>query len=621
MTRFARRARVVCAGIALLVAAKLASAQPAKPVELPSNADIKAAVETLRDVFDKEYAAAEKDAKGKKALAVKLLGIAPQRKTPAMVYACYDEARLLSAQAGDLKVTLGAFDNLNRRFVIDPKHHRETLQLLSEADLKPADAMQLAKLARDTAAAFLDEEKYEQASDLAGIAVAAAKKAEDVDAANEARAFKTRVETLTAAIATIKTKPDDPDANAALGGYWAFDRGRWDTGVKFLARGSDKPLAEAATKDLAKPTTAKERTALADLLYKLAKDAPADRKAMLLERAWEWYSGAVVVANGDDDLKPSVRAREIETSFPELFNKVFAGHTEAAAAVAVTPDGKRLVSVGNDNIVRIWDAATGNLLSPLDGHTSWIGSVVITPDGSKAITAGGDNSIRIWDLKSDKEAGTLEGHSVAVRGLALTADSKFLVSGGSDKTCRMWDLSTRKEIKMYGERKESVESVAVTPDGRFVLAGNDAGTVTVYDARSGEIVSKFDKHAGSMVYSIAVTKDGKTAISGARDKEIRVWDIATGKQLRTLAGHTEQVYQVVLSPDERHVLSVSFDKTVRVWDFATGRELKRFEGHADCVQGACFSPNGRSAYSASWDKTLRRWRIPAAQEVTNNLDR
>ena len=90
-----------------------------------------------------------------------------------------------------------------------------------------------------------------------------------------------------------------------------------------------------------------------------------------------------------------------------------------------------------------------------------------------------------------------------------------------------------------------------------------------------------------------------------------MWEVATGKQLKTLSGHTEQVYQIVLSPDEKQVLSASFDKTVRIWDFASGKELKKFEGHRDGVQGACYGNDGRTVFSASWDKTIRKWRVPA----------
>ena len=148
----------------------------------------------------------------------------------------------------------------------------------------------------------------------------------------------------------------------------------------------------------------------------------------------------------------------------------------------------------------------------------------------------------------------------------------------------------------------------------------------MYDTKSGSVVSKFDKHGVSIVYAITVTRDGKTAISGARDKEIQVWEVATGKPLKTLSGHTEQVYQVVLSPDEKQLLSVSYDKTIRIWDLTSGKELKKFEGHTDGVQGVCYSPSGRTIFSASWDKTIRKWRIPSvlsdptASPTTKKID-
>jgi WD domain, G-beta repeat len=616
MNPFARRVRAACAAVAVVVAAQLAAAQPVKPVEVPPAAEVTAAVETLRDVYDKDYSAAEKDAKAKRALAQKLFDGAAKRKTVAMVFASFDEARRLAAAGGDVKLATAALGALQQRFALPGPFFRDTLKQLADSDLPAADAPPLSKLARDEAASALDREDYDGAVELAGIAAAAAKKAQDPDLAIEQREYRARVEALRKAVATVKSQPDDPEANAALGAYWAFDRNRWDTGLKYLAKGSDKSLAEAAAKELAQPKSAKDRTAAADLWYKLSKEASGDRKRQFAERAWEWYSAAVAVAQGDDDFKPVERAKEIEKAYPGLFDTTLEGHTAAAAVLAVTRDGRTLVSVGNDNSVRVWDTATGKLQKTLDGHTAWVGSLAVTPDGSKAYTAGGDNVIRVWDLKTGKQTDALEGHTVAIRGLAMTADGKFLVSGASDKTCRMWDLTTNKEVKKYGDGKESVESVAVSPDGSRVLAGSDSGVVTVYDAKTAEVVAKFDKHGtGTMVYTIVVTKDGKYAISGARDKEIRVWEVATGKQIRTMTGHTEQVYQVALSPDEKQVLSASYDRTVRVWDFATGRELKKFEGHTDGVQGVCYAPDGRTAYSASWDKNIRRWRIPAALSV------
>jgi WD40 repeat protein len=611
MTAVLRGIRLSSCTVLLLACAKLSGAQTPKQMELPSPNEITLAVETMRDVYDKDYALAAKDSKARKALAQKLFEVASKRKTDAMVFACYEEARRVACMAGDVKLAVSTVTALTKAFRTQPRNLLiDTLKQVAVDEIVPADAPFLALLAREEADGALDREEYAVATDLMEVAALAAKKAEDLDLANEMRAYRARLSTLKKAVAVLKSNPDDAQANATLGNYWLFERKKWELGMRYLAKGSDQSLAEAAKLELGAPKTARERTLLADLWYKLHKETQTERKLLFVERAWEWYSAALAVATGDDDLKPSERVKEIEKTYPSLFDQSFIGHTEAVAAVAITPDGKTLVSVGNDNAARVWDIATGKLLRTLEGHTSWVGSVAVTPDGARVITAGGDRTIRVWDLKTGRQMEILEGHTLAIRGLALSADGRTLASASSDKTCRLWDLSTNKEIKKFGDGKESFESVAIAPDGSRVLAGNESGTIVVYDAKTGNVVSKFDKHGVSVVYAIAVTRDGKTAISGARDKEIQVWELATGQALKTLSGHTEQVYQVVLSPDEKQLLSVSYDRTIRIWDLTTGKELKRFDGHSDGVQGACYQPDGRSIFSASWDKTIRKWRVP-----------
>lgn len=585
--------------------------QPPKPVEIPGADEIKAAIETLRDVYEKDYASAEMDAKGKKALAQKLFDGAAKRKTAAMVFATYEEARRLASAGGDVKLALASVTALTQRFSNLPRSPLpDTLKQLVAGEISTSDSSTLAQQAREAATSALDREDYETAVDLLGVAVTAAKKADDPDLALEMRRDRIVMEGFQKAVAVLKSSPNDPEANNTLGAYWLFERKRWESGLKYLAKGSDKALAEAAELDLATPKTAKERTTLADLWYKLGRDSRAERKLLFVERAWDWYSAAIVIATGDDDLKPMERAKEIEKAYPALFNLVLTGHTGAVAGIAITPDGKTLVSIGNDNSVRLWDVAAGKLLKSLEGHTSWIGNVVVTPDSAKAITAGGDGVIRVWDLKAGKQADSLEGHAGSIRGLAISTDGHWLVSGGNDKTCRLWDLSTNKESKRFGSGKDAIESVAISPDGGRILVGNESGTITVYDAKSGSVVSTFDRHGTAIVHAIIVTQDGKTAISTARAREIQVWEVATGKLIRTLSGHADQVYQVALSQDEKQLLSVSYDKTIRIWDLASGKELKKYEGHTDGVQGVCYSPNGRTIYSASWDKTVRKWRVP-----------
>lgn len=624
MTTLVRRFRPVV--VAALAVALAALAPAADVAEAPKVADLKEAVEALGDAFEKDYAAAETDAKAKAALARKLFDGAPRRKTAALRYASYDQARQLAAAGGDIKLALAALAAINAKFTgAPPDLATDTLRRLAAADLAPDAAADLFALARDAADDALERGEYAGAVALGKLLVTVAKKAEDPDVLIDARKLLGRLEALASAVEVIKARPDDPAANEALGRYWAFTRGRWDTGLKHLAKAPNKELAAAAAGDLGSPGTAAECAALADAWYKLAKAHTGTEQRRLVERAWDWYSAAQALAPTPGG-PTADRLKEIEKAHPDLAGQTFDGHTDGVAGVALTPDGKTLVSVSNDKTVRLWDAATGKLLHTLEGHTGWVGSVVLTPDGTRAITAGGNSKpgnappceILVWDLKARKVVQQFDGHTVAVRGLALTADGKTLVSGGGDMTCRAWDLATGKEVRRYGTGKDSVESVAVTPDGKYVMVGTDAGVVTVYDAKTGDVVSTFDKHGGAIVYTVVVTADGKTALSGSRGKDIRAWEVATGKELRSFAGHGEQVYQLALSCDGKYLASASSDKTVRVWDFATGKQLKALSGHTAAVQGVCFAADGRSVYSASWDKSVRRWRLPmfpAARKV------
>jgi DNA-binding beta-propeller fold protein YncE len=615
-------ALVRCAVLGAFAALAVTVAGAAEEPQAPTPAELKEAVDTLKDVYERDYRDAGTSATAKVALARKLFDGAPKRKTAVMQYACLDEARRLAALGGDARLALDALTALSTKFKgTPPELANDTLKLLGDADLSADAAKDVIVLVAEGAAAALDREDYAGAVALAKLLAAAAKKSEDPDALAEARELLARLEALKAAVDALKTKPDDAAANEVLGRYWALARGRWDMGLKYLARGSNQELAAAAKKDLANPKTAKERTAVGDAWYKLAREHKGTEHRQLVDRAWEWFTSALAVATDDEDLKPGERVKEIEKDHPELFNQKIEGHTGAVAGIVLTPDGKTLVSVGNDRAVRVWNAQTGGPVKTLEGHSAWVGSVVITPDGTRAITAGGDNVIRVWDLKTFKEVSGLQGHTVAIRGLALTADGKTLVSGASDKTCRAWDLTTGKEIRRYGDGANAIESVAVTPDGRFVLAGADNGVVTVYDAKTGAVQSVYGKHEGTTVFTVIVTPDGKTALSGARDKDIHVWEVATGKELRRLKGHTDQVYHLALTPDGKRLVSAGYDKSVRVWDLATGTELKKFTGHEDGVQGVCFTQDGRFVFSASWDRTIRKWRLPMFAAVgTKKVD-
>ena len=103
-------------------------------------------------------------------------------------------------------------------------------------------------------------------------------------------------------------------------------------------------------------------------------------------------------------------------------NRKIEAHTESVSALALTPDGSRLVSGGGDATIKIWDFQTGRELAVLPGHTERITALAVTPDGKRVISGSADKTLRVWDLETGCEVRCLEGHTHEVSALALTVD-------------------------------------------------------------------------------------------------------------------------------------------------------------------------------------------------------
>ena len=84
---------------------------------------------------------------------------------------------------------------------------------------------------------------------------------------------------------------------------------------------------------------------------------------------------------------------------------------------------------------------------------------------------------------------------------------------------------------------------------------------------------------------------------------------STGKELRTLKGHTSHVLSVRFSPDGTRIASGSYDRTIHLWDAPTGAELHTLKGHTNQVISVSFSPDGTRIASGSWDNTIRLWDV------------
>ncbi|HYX13349.1 MAG TPA: WD40 repeat domain-containing protein [Nostoc sp.] len=117
------------------------------------------------------------------------------------------------------------------------------------------------------------------------------------------------------------------------------------------------------------------------------------------------------------------------------------GHSHIVRSLAISADGKMLVSGSWDQTIKVWQLETGELLHTLKGHRDRVYAIALSPDGQIIASGSADKTIKLWHLQTGELLGTFTGHGNIVTALAFTASGEMLVSGSLDKTIKIWQRS------------------------------------------------------------------------------------------------------------------------------------------------------------------------------------
>ncbi len=223
----------------------------------------------------------------------------------------------------------------------------------------------------------------------------------------------------------------------------------------------------------------------------------------------------------------------------ETLNLITGKRPNSVICAAYSPDGKTIVSGGEEDTVQIWNAHTGkNIKTFTLKEQEYIGYIKYSPDGKTIATRGEESTIELWNPHTGKHFKTLAGHEkpdtfyeghpdMPIASFAYSPDGKTIVSGGGDKTVRLWDAHTGENIRTLTGHTEAGLEVAYSPDG---------GTI----------------------------------VSASRDKTVRLWDINTGENIKTLTGHEDIITTVAYSPDGNTIVSGGWDGMLHRWNAHTG---------------------------------------------------
>jgi RNA polymerase sigma factor (sigma-70 family) len=266
--------------------------------------------------------------------------------------------------------------------------------------------------------------------------------------------------------------------------------------------------------------------------------------------------------------------------------------------VQFSPDGKTLATGGQQPPICLWSVPAGQKIHQIEGHKNIVHSMMFSPDGTALATGSyfDDELLRLWDPATGKALGVLAGYA-----FAFSPDSRKIVSVAPDKEAiRFWDVATQKQVAGLKGSSQGAGSVAFSPDGKVLATGNEGGTISLWDLTASKELRRWQAH-GSPITTVAFSPDGRILVSGAYEGSCpRLWDVATGTEISPTTGSPGPVHWLTYTPDGRGLLSASPEKVLLRWDLATGREDRWLDWSTDGHWGFMPAPNGRRVATWGW---------------------
>jgi WD40 repeat protein len=418
--------------------------------------------------------------------------------------------------------------------------------------------------------------------------------------------------------------------------------------VRFIAiesRGSEEPAIMAFSRDgqwlaFSQPFPYNEVQIRQVGTGQLARSIPFARPSSPYGVAFA-PDGHLAIATGEDvwlmDISTGERLRTFQA--------------KNAIKATFSPDGSKLAVIGwADNIVRLWDVASGRLLAQWEPEVRTLSCIAFSADG-RLLAAGGYIGVFMWDVTTGQPVDYSVPSTIfedQIADLDFSPTRSLMAVGGNYSLLYLVNAETHQIVHHFqGENVHEIISLSFSPDGRRLVSGSADGEVQIWDAETGRLLGSIIGHAAA-ADRLAFGLQGKVIVS-LNAGFIRFWDAGDGRLVRVLVpdveasdfvmspdGHalissgretklwnmtTGQVQHtplkifgnMALSPDGQTLASEYGAGRVELWSVDTGELLHTLEGHTRSIYGLAFSPDGQLLASGAADDTARLWKVSTGE--------
>jgi serine-threonine kinase receptor-associated protein len=255
----------------------------------------------------------------------------------------------------------------------------------------------------------------------------------------------------------------------------------------------------------------------------------------------------------------------------------FEGHKGAIWSAKLNSTATIVATGSADFSAKIWDAATGAEKHTYP-HPHVVKTVAFSPDDKILVTGGQDNKIRTFDAEHATEALlTIPQDAKVLK--CLYASQDILFTGTADGIVKKWDPRSNECVwqeEMFTGKQMMNMDIELSRDHKFLTVASDR-FVKIFDASALKLLKNhkmeisFSEEGGASVHP-----DGTKFAAGGSDLGVRVCSFETGEVLELMKGHHGPVRAVRYSHDGKRIVTGSEDGTIRLWSKieqdATGAE-------------------------------------------------
>jgi serine/threonine protein kinase/WD40 repeat protein len=285
-------------------------------------------------------------------------------------------------------------------------------------------------------------------------------------------------------------------------------------------------------------------------------------------------------------------------------------------AIAASPAADLVVTAYgfSESVARVWNGK-GELIAVLEGHAAWIGDLNFSLDGKRLISAGADQTLRLWDTSTWQELATIRGHGDEVHAAVFSPNGRFALSGSKDGQLLFWDLDKPPAATSHAfVLPERVNSANLLPGGRHaVIAPANATRPVIFDLEARvnrpldlpetgsfnfsppDLLVHYDQQRWLTFYQISSSGARQAArieigadLQGgdfAREEEVLAYGLkgvnrvemaslkSPGVRKSVTAASATQVSPVRLFDGARKLLAITDRFEVVVWDTESGESI------------------------------------------------